>query len=76
MATYKTRNGQTITADTADQVVAQMRDSGLFTSEENLDAYMHGVAERELVHSGKVLNTQSAEHFVSSALAAGLLEAI
>lgn len=70
---YTTRNGLQIEGQTASEVIDAMRESGRFTENQTTTEYLAGLAEREKEYSGIELVITSAEAFIDSALACGLL---
>ncbi len=70
---YQSRNGHVLAADTAKEIIDQLQARNRFEAETTYRQYVEGVAEREKIYTGHVLDTSSPEAFLESAVASGLL---
>jgi hypothetical protein len=70
---FKTRNGLQVEGQTATDIIGAMKQSGRFTEHQTITEYMASLSQREKEYSGHDLVTTSADAFIDSAIASGLL---
>lgn len=75
--TYKfSDDGSQLVAESATQIVIFMRDNGRFTTDELLDEYMQGFADRYRVQTGNSVRCDIESHFVEDLLKFGFIEVV
>jgi hypothetical protein len=71
MIIFKDRNDELMRGSSLKQVVEDLRNGSFMASDETLEEYMQGFAEREAIYSGKIIRYDTIENFVQDLIDCG-----
>ena len=73
---YLTENGESIKGGSPTEIVESLRDGSKFASQQSLNQFMEGFAERHKDYSGNIIRTDLPQYFVEDLLLCRYLRSV